>query len=62
MASEMAYLRAETPASASAKDADDLFVGKMFLHGNVLMWFMKTLLTSVCINQHGACLLTNSLK
>ncbi|WP_336983407.1 MULTISPECIES: hypothetical protein, partial [unclassified Cedecea] len=33
---------------------DDLFVGKTLLHGNVLMWLMKTLLTSRCINQWGA--------
>ncbi|MFY7545681.1 hypothetical protein, partial [Enterobacter cloacae complex sp. CDL013] len=33
---------------------DDLFVGKTLLHGNVLMWLMKTLLTSGCINQRGA--------
>ncbi|MEN4196009.1 hypothetical protein, partial [Serratia marcescens] len=35
-------------------DTDDLFVGKTLLHGDVLMWLMKTLLTSVCINQRGA--------
>ncbi|MEY7698772.1 hypothetical protein, partial [Klebsiella quasipneumoniae] len=33
---------------------DDLFVGKTLLHGVVLMWLMKTLLTSRCINQRGA--------
>ncbi|MGX3911968.1 transposase domain-containing protein, partial [Klebsiella pneumoniae] len=32
----------------------DLFVGKTLLHGDVLMWLMKTLLTSRCINQRGA--------
>ncbi|MHB7213712.1 hypothetical protein ACYCMM_25125, partial [Klebsiella pneumoniae] len=32
----------------------DLFVGKTILHGDVLMWLMKTLLTSRCINQRGA--------
>ncbi|MGK2699053.1 hypothetical protein, partial [Serratia surfactantfaciens] len=37
-----------------AEDTDDLFVGKTLLHGDVLMWLMKTLLTSVCINQRGA--------
>ncbi|MGF6439150.1 hypothetical protein ABIC80_004850, partial [Kosakonia sp. 1610] len=30
------------------------FVGKTLLHGDVLMWLVKTLLTSVCINQRGA--------
>ncbi|MEH9123097.1 hypothetical protein RAF57_27840, partial [Klebsiella pneumoniae] len=33
---------------------DDLFVGKTLLHGDVLMWLMKTLLTSRCINQRGS--------
>ncbi|WP_234015222.1 hypothetical protein, partial [Cronobacter dublinensis] len=37
-----------------AEDTDDLFVGKTLLHGDVLMWLMKTLLTSRCINQRGA--------
>ncbi|TFF54009.1 hypothetical protein EIC82_22560, partial [Enterobacter sp. A11] len=37
-----------------AKNTDDLFVGKTLLHGDVLMWLMKTLLTSGCINQRGA--------
>ncbi|WP_447882780.1 hypothetical protein, partial [Serratia fonticola] len=37
-----------------AEDTDDLFVGKTLLHGHVLMWFMKTLLTLPCINQLGA--------
>ncbi|PBU62555.1 hypothetical protein C6X66_22595, partial [Escherichia coli] len=37
-----------------AENTDDLFVGKTLLHGSVLMWFMKTLLTSRCINQRGA--------
>ncbi|HBX7695090.1 TPA: hypothetical protein MIG27_23370 [Klebsiella pneumoniae] len=27
---------------------------KTLLHGDVLMWLMKTLLTSRCINQRGA--------
>ncbi|KHT35564.1 hypothetical protein RD02_20650, partial [Pectobacterium brasiliense] len=36
------------------KNIDDLFVGKTLLHGVVLMWLMKTLLTSRCINQRGA--------
>ncbi|WP_259467727.1 3'-5' exonuclease, partial [Enterobacter hormaechei] len=31
-----------------------LFVGKTLLHGDVLMWLMKTLLTSGCTNQRGA--------
>lgn len=37
-----------------AEDTDDLFVGKTLLHGDVLMWLMKTLLTSREINQRGA--------
>ncbi|WRH11914.1 hypothetical protein GC087_04415 [Pantoea sp. JZ2] len=36
-----------------AENTDDLFVGKTLLHGNVLMWLMKTLLTSRCVNQRG---------
>ena len=32
----------------------DPFVGKTLLHGDVLMWLMKTLLTSGCTNQRGA--------
>ncbi|MCU2548622.1 BMT2 family SAM-dependent methyltransferase [Enterobacter hormaechei subsp. xiangfangensis] len=31
-----------------------MFVGKTLLHGDVLMWLMKTLLTSGCTNQRGA--------
>ncbi|WP_414452947.1 hypothetical protein, partial [Citrobacter freundii] len=37
-----------------AENTDDLFVGKTLLHGDVLMWLMKTLLTSGCTNQRGA--------
>ncbi|EFN8012318.1 hypothetical protein ED805_12340 [Escherichia coli] len=37
-----------------AENTDDLFVGKTLLHGDVLMWLRKTLLTSGCINQRGA--------
>jgi len=37
-----------------AENTDDLFVGKTLLHGDVLMWLMKTLLTSRCVNQWGA--------
>ncbi|NCH75743.1 hypothetical protein EHJ00_10480, partial [Cronobacter sakazakii] len=37
-----------------AENTDDLFVGKTLLHGDVLMWLMKPLLTSRCINQRGA--------
>ncbi|KAA1860541.1 hypothetical protein EA184_23020, partial [Escherichia coli] len=36
------------------ENTDDLFVGKTLLHGDVLMWLMKTLLTSGCTNQRGA--------
>ncbi|MFM4343992.1 hypothetical protein ACXHZJ_23580, partial [Klebsiella pneumoniae] len=35
-------------------NTNDLFVGKTLLHGDVLMWLMKTLLTSGCTNQRGA--------
>jgi len=34
-----------------AKNTDDLFVGKTLLNGGVLMWLMKTILTSRCVNQ-----------
>ena len=37
-----------------AENTDDLFVGKTLLRGDVLMWLMKTLLTSGCTNQRGA--------
>ncbi|MDD8637362.1 hypothetical protein LAX19_23085, partial [Escherichia coli] len=37
-----------------AENTDDLFVGKTLLHGDLLMWLMKTLLTSGCTNQRGA--------
>ncbi|MBY7152338.1 hypothetical protein K4X47_23945, partial [Enterobacter hormaechei] len=37
-----------------AENTDDLLVGKTLLHGGVLMWLMKTLLTSRCVNQRGA--------
>lgn len=42
------------PGFSLAENTDDLFVGKSLLHGDVLMWLMKTLLTSRCINQRGA--------
>jgi hypothetical protein len=42
------------PGFSLAEDTDDLFVGKTLLHGDVLMWLMKTLLRTVCINQRGA--------
>ncbi|MEH0869064.1 hypothetical protein, partial [Serratia liquefaciens] len=42
------------PGFSLAENTDDLFVGKTLLHGGVLMWLMKTLLTSRCINQRGA--------
>lgn len=42
------------PGFSLAEDTDDLFVGKTLFHGDVLMWIMKTLLTSVCINLRGA--------
>ncbi|MEE7651472.1 hypothetical protein V3N80_14215, partial [Raoultella planticola] len=44
-----------------AENTDDLFVGKTLLHGDVLMWLMKTLLTSGCTNQRGAGHLLNLL-
>ncbi|MCV2774607.1 hypothetical protein KVN01_23985, partial [Enterobacter hormaechei] len=44
-----------------AENTDDLFVGKTLLHGDVLMWLMKTLLTSGCTNQRGAGQLLNCL-
>ncbi|MGK4436438.1 hypothetical protein ACSMDY_09450, partial [Raoultella ornithinolytica] len=42
------------PGFGLSENTDDLFVGKTLLHGVVLMWLMKTLLTSRCINQRGA--------
>lgn len=42
------------PSFGFAENTDDLFVGKTLLHGDVLMWLMKTLLTSGCTNQRGA--------
>ncbi|MBW5979375.1 hypothetical protein CGB80_23280 [Klebsiella sp. 11332] len=47
-----AYVR--DPGFSFAEDTDDLFVGKTLLQGGVLMWLMKTLLSSRCINQRGA--------
>lgn len=44
----------EYPSFGFAENTDDLFVGKTLLHGDVLMWLMKTLLTSGCTNQRGA--------
>lgn len=49
-----AELTGRNPCFSFAEDTDDLFVGKTLLHGDVLMWLMKTLLTSRCINQWGA--------
>ncbi|WP_219339493.1 hypothetical protein, partial [Citrobacter freundii] len=45
-----------------AENTDDLFVGKTLLHGDVLMWLMKTLLTSGCTNQRGAGQLSQNLR
>ncbi|AAM87338.1 hypothetical protein YPN_0261 [Yersinia pestis Nepal516] len=42
------------PGFSLAENTDDLLVGKTLLHGDVLMWFMKTLLTSGSVNQRGA--------
>jgi len=39
------------PGFSFAENTDDLFVEKTLLHEDVLMWLMKTLLTSRCINQ-----------
>lgn len=49
-----AELTGRNPGFSLAKDTDDLFVGKTLLHGDVLTWLMKTLLTSRCVNQRGA--------
>ncbi|EBW6088453.1 hypothetical protein A4L73_27325 [Salmonella enterica subsp. enterica serovar Enteritidis] len=49
-----AELTGRNPGFSLAKDTDALFVGKTLLHGDVLMWLMKTLLTSRCVNQWGA--------
>ena len=50
----MAELPGRNPGFCLAENTDDLFVGKSLLHGDILMWHMKTLLTSWCINQRGA--------
>ena len=42
------------PSFGFAENTDDLFIGKTLLHGDVLMWLMKILLTSGCTNQRGA--------
>ncbi|PSN07757.1 hypothetical protein C7G83_11580 [Siccibacter turicensis] len=47
-------LTSRNPGFSLAEDTDDLFVGKTLPHRDVFMWLMKTLLTSVCINQWGA--------
>lgn len=55
--SEMACLRqthGQKPRLQLQEDTDDLFVRKTLLRGDVLMWLMKKLLTSHCINQRGA--------
>lgn len=39
------------PVLSLAGHTDDLFAGKTLLHGDVLMWLMKTLLTSGRTNQ-----------
>ena len=49
-----AELTGRNPGFSLTEDTDDLFVGKTLLHGDVLMWLMKTLLTSGCTNQRGA--------
>lgn len=49
-----AKLTGRNPGFGLAEDTDDLLVGKTLLCWDVLMWFMKKLLTSVCINQWGA--------
>lgn len=48
-----AELTDRNPGVSFAEDTDDLFVGKTLLHGDVLMWLMKTLRTLWCINQRG---------
>lgn len=49
-----AELPGRNPGFRFAENTDDLFVGKTLFYGDVLMWLMKTLLTSGCINQRGA--------
>ena len=46
-----AELTGRNPGFSLAEDTDDLFVGKTLLHGDVLMWLMKTLLTSGYVNK-----------
>ncbi|NCH73705.1 hypothetical protein EHJ16_23000 [Cronobacter dublinensis] len=47
----MVELAGRNPGFSLAEDTDDLFVAKTLLHGDILMWLMKTLLTSRCVNQ-----------
>lgn len=53
-AADAAAVKKGYPSFGFAENTDDLFVGKTLLHGDVLMWLMKTLLTSGCTNQRGA--------
>jgi mannose-6-phosphate isomerase len=48
-----AELAGRNPGFSLAENTDDLLVGKTLFYGDVLMWLMKTLLTSRCINQRG---------
>ena len=56
-----AELMDRKPGFSLAEDTDDLFVGKTLHHGNVIMWLMKTLLTSRCTNQRGTGQILESL-
>lgn len=50
----MAELTGRNFGFIPAENTDELFVRKTLIHGDVLMWLMKTLLTSVCIYQREA--------
>nr|WP_024966748.1 polyprenyl synthetase family protein [Pantoea sp. IMH] len=58
----MAELPGGNTGFSLAQDAEDLFIGKSLLHGDVLTLLMKTLLTSRCINQRGAGRYTNNAQ
>jgi hypothetical protein len=55
----MAELTGRNFGFIPAENTDELFVRKTLIHGDVLMWLMKTLLTSVCIYQREASQLSN---
>ncbi|HAI06361.1 MAG TPA: hypothetical protein DCM39_11580 [Pantoea sp.] len=49
-----AQFAGRTPGFSLPGNTVGLLVGKTLLHGDVLMWLRKTLLTSGCTNHRGA--------